>query len=269
MTDTLIKWKDIEKRLIPIFEIEIQLMDDITASVIKNYHPKKIYPFREICLGYLLIAHSNAKATLFLINENLVHQVHYISRNTFEMVTTLYYIDDDESKKDALVERYFKFNASIVPFKAMKAMHEYPETFREITTNERDKEILREHDAYIKMYGKNTQTWSGKNLPDMIKSLKDDETKNDLLKRYKLMVNMNNNFLHPTRQYIIQSIKDAIKREVDYKIRVMQLHSVSTSADLIIHKFLDNFPKGRPAFKQRLKKINEEYEVIRKTIRSD
>lgn len=237
-------------------------MDDLSMSVIEDYHPKKLYPFRELCLGYLLIANNNAKATLPLIKANLVHQIHYVSRNMFEMVVILYYIDDDKSKKEELINRYFAFNSSIVPYKAMISMKEYPAPFEGIRTDKRDEEIIEGRKEFIKRYGKETQTLSGKLLPDMIKAINDTETKNDLLKRYRLMTQMNNNFLHPTMQHFESAKKDFVSKEVDYKIRIMQLHSVSTSADLIIQKFLESFQKGRPNFRRRLTEINENYSSI-------
>lgn len=263
--DSKKEWLEVEKKVISVFKKEVSLMTDLSMSVIEDYHPKKLYPFRELCLGYLLIANNNAKAALRLIKANLVHQIHYISRNMFEMVVTLYYIDDDKLKKEELINRYFAFNSSIVPYKAMISMKEYPAPFEGIRTDKRDEEIIEGRKEFIKRYGKETQTWSGKGLPDMIKTISDLETRNDLLKRYSLMVQMNNNFLHPTMQHFKSAKRDFVSKEVDYKIRVTQLHSVSTSADLIIRKFLESFQKGRPDFRERLDEINESYSSIMKS----
>lgn len=261
-------WRGIEERVITVFKEKIKLMDDMAESAIQNYHPKKIHPFRELCLGYFMIANNNSKAALRLIEDDLVHQVHYISRNTFEMAVTLYYIDDDKSKKDNLIERYFKYNASIVPYKTLNSMKEYPKAFEGIRTDKRDEEILKAQTEFIKKYGKEINSWSGKFIPVMIKDIKNTEIRNDLLKGYSIMVKMNNNFLHPTRQYILTAIKDFTSKKVDHKVRVMQLHSVSTSADFIMWKFLDNFSKGRPVFKKRLSEINENNDNIMESIRA-
>lgn len=261
-------WRGIEERVITVFKEKIKLMDDMAESAIQNYHPKKIHPFRELCLGYLVIANNNSKAALRLIEDNFVHQVHYISRNMFEMITTLYCIDDDKSKKDDLIERYFKYNASIVPYKAMRTMKRYPRAFEGIRTDEMDEEIMNARTDFKKTYGEKIQTWSGKSTPEMIEDIKNLEIRNDLMKRYCIMVQANNNFLHPTRQYIITAIKDFTSKNTDHKVRVMQLHSVSISADLIIRKFLDNFPKGRPVFRKRLSEISENNNNIMESVRA-
>lgn len=262
MVDRQYTFKEVEKKIVPLFRSQIVLMNKMAQSVSRDYIARdKLFPYRELCFGYLLIGRKNAEATLHLIKANLVHQVHYISRNTFEMMVTLYYIDNDKSKRDELTQRYFDYQG-VKAHQAMKLMTDYPEPFIGIRTEENDKEVEQNYNVFIAKYtqgGKkpDLSTWSGKKLDKMIDSLTNKELKNDILRRYRIMVSMNNNFLHPTIQYLKQSILEYLKVEIDYKVRIMQLHSITTTMDLIIQKFLEHFPKGRPAFRKQLSDIND------------
>jgi hypothetical protein len=149
----------------------------------------------------------------------------------------------------------------------MKLMIDYPEPFVGIRTEEKDKEVESNYKAFITRFTKDgkkpdLKTWSGKTIDKMIDSLTNKELKTDLLRRYRIMISMNNNFLHPTPQYLKKSILDYLKAETDYKVRIMQLHSITTTMDLIIQKFLEHFPKGRPAFRRQLSNINDGYNAI-------
>lgn len=196
MEKKLSDWKNIEKRVLPLFREEIKLMEDMAKSTVAPYVMRhKLYQFRQVCLGYLLITKNNAQATIRLIKANLVHQIHYISRNTFEMVVTLYYIDNNKSQKDILTGRYFDYS-KVQAYEAMKMINEYPEIFGGIGNEERDKQIQKGYDDFVSRYKTgdkklNLKTWSGKNLRQMIEDITDDEIKIDLLHRYRLMVRLN------------------------------------------------------------------------------
>jgi len=253
MTHKQYTWKQAEEATVPLFRSQIYLMDKMAQSVNKDYiASNKLFAFRELCLGCLLIGRNNSEATLCLIKDNLVDQVHYISRNTFEMMVILYYIDNDKLKRDELAQRFFDYQ-SIVSYQAKQVMTDYPESFIGIRTEENDREVEQNHNAFILKYtqdGKkpDLKSWSGKNLYSMIACLTDKKLKDDLMKRYQVMIKANNNYLHPTIQSLRQSIIKYLEGEIDYKFRVMQLHSIITSVDLIILKFLEQFPKGRIAF---------------------
>jgi hypothetical protein len=266
-------FKDIEEKLLPLFNERIKLINDMADSIRKTYiESNRLHPFRELCLGYLLIARNNSLATLRLLENNLVDQINYISRNTFEMVVTLYYIDNDESERKNLTDRYFEFSA-VEAHEVMKLMEDYPLLNDGTWTPERDKKVKEAYDEFIKKYSKgnkkpNTKLWSGKNMREMIESLKKVDVKKDLLYLYRLVVNMNNSFLHPTPISMRQTMKAHYNDEVHYVIRVMHLSSISASVDRIMQKFLEQFPKGRPGFRERLNDINKKNAVVSEEAKS-
>lgn len=267
------KWKILEERIILLFEAEIKLMDDIARFIKINYleRKKRRSPLRELCLGYLLISRANAQATLLLIEANLVHQVNYISRNTCEMVVNLYYIDDDQSKREDLTKRYFEYH-SVKAYQTMKTINDFPDDFSGITTPEQDKKIKEDYANFIAKYtvsGKkpNINTWSGKNLKEMITAISNSEMRDALLKNYKFVTRMNNNFLHPGIQSQRAAIRNYLKVDIDYIIRVMHLNSIHTFTGLIIKKLLEHFSKGRLEFVKRLDKINKAHDSISESVR--
>jgi hypothetical protein len=268
MTDKY-TWKEIEEDVVTTFHSQIVLMDEMLQSVSKNYIDKnKLFLFRELCFGFLWFGRNNSKATISLIKENLVDQVHYISRNTFEMMVILYYIDNDNDKlkRDELAQRFFNYQ-SVLSRQVMKVITDYPESFTDLKTEGQDRVIEQGYKDFISKYKEkgeklDLKSWSGKNLYAMIDCFNNKEQKIDLMKRYQMMIKVNNNYLHPTYQSLRQSILRFLMDETDYKLRVTQLHSVTTSIDLIMQKFMEHFSKDRIAFRNRLRDIDYQYNAI-------
>jgi hypothetical protein len=107
-----------------------------------------------------------------------------------------------------------------------------------------------------------SSSWSGKSLYEMINCLNNNEQKSELMKGYRLVVNMNNNFLHPTFQSLRQSILNYREGKIDHKYTVMQLHSIIITMHFIMDKFLEYFSKGRPAFKKQFSDIKDGHNAI-------
>jgi hypothetical protein len=262
-------WKKREEAIIPILEETIKLMQDMTYSFQNDYPSKRISLFRQICAGYLMIGKNNAKASLLLIENNLTYQIHYISRNMFEMVVTLHFIDNDKLRRDELAQRFFDYT-SIQRYKVMEAMNKNRSIPQEFRTEEMDKEIEKKFNSFLKNYrtkeGKppRTDTWSGLSLPEMINTITNNYKKNDFLTGYDIMNRPNNQYLHPTVEYVKNIVKDELERNVDYKIRVSQLESIYVSSSQIIEKFLDNFQKNRPLLRKRFDNIENSYKAITK-----
>ncbi|HBR22284.1 MAG TPA: hypothetical protein DD713_06935 [Nitrospiraceae bacterium] len=265
--DNRIAWIDVEKELVSLVYSEISIIDKMLQSASVNYiTSNRLFPYRELCFGFLVVARNNTEATLKLIEANLVDQIHFISRNTFEMMVILYYIDNDKFKRDELTQRFFDYHI-VTAHRAMHIIESYPRSFVGVITEGNANEIKRDYDAFLTKYSQDGKkpsltTWSGKNLSDMIDTISDENCKNDLMKRYKFMISANNYFLHPTELSLRQSILKYRESEISYKLRVKQIHSVLTSVDLIIHKYLEQFPKGRPAFKRELKDINNKHNKL-------
>jgi hypothetical protein len=270
MADNIYSWKDVEDQLVPAFSSTISLMDKILHSAAANYiASKKLYLFRELCFGFLCTGRNNSDATLKLLEANLVDQIHYISRNTFEMMVILYYIDNDRHTKDVLSQRFFDYS-TVDANQAMNVMINYPETFRGMRTEEDDRKAKQNYETFISRYTcskPDLRTWSGKDMYHMIDSLKDVDIKADFLKRYRFMVWSNNKFLHPTPLSLQQSIIRYLNGEIDHKYRVMQLSSVFTSMFDIIKKVLGQFNKGRIELRNELDKIKDQHEEITRDAR--
>ena len=268
MPDELKTWQDIEKEIIPIISSTISLMEEILDSVVTNYMKnKRLYLFRTLCYGFLCVAHNNMAATLKLIESNLVDQINYISRNSLEMLIILHYIDNNDPKtRDSLTERFFHYS-NVVAYRAMKVMDEYPDIFKNIRTKNNDLAIEMEFEHFkTNYYCKNirdTYTWSGKTLNQMIGSLSNSESRALLLLAYKSLLVSNNNFLHPSYSSLRHSIIQHHKQEVDYKKRVNQLESVHWSTRSIMEKVLEQFSKGRISFRHKLQDIIMEKRYIK------
>jgi len=237
---------------------QVKLMTDIFENARKNYATKtkyRIYNYRYFCIGSLLIARNNADATAHIIDDN-PYQIHYISRNMCELTVNLYYIFDDDSLREERLKRYIDFNHAVLPYKAMEIIKKYPDVFKDTKGEERFAEIERKLDEFrmkYKNFSKNY--WSGMPLDKMIWKLQNKETRDDLLALYNFVVKSNNDYLHPSWHYMNKVIKDTINRTMDYETRIMLLSTIFAAGNLIIKKFLDQFPKGRPDFLKRKEEL--------------
>jgi hypothetical protein len=263
-------WRDVEEMITRVYMEEIALMDDMIESIKNNYHARQITPFREICFGYMVICRNNAKAALLLIKENLIHQVHYISRNMFEMVVNLCFIDNDDSKRQGLIERYFEYRI-IGAYKTLEKMRKYSSIPQTVRTVQKDREIESNYESFKNKYkdakGKiNLNAWSGKTLPAMIKEIKDKQLRDNLTTGYDMMADINNQFLHLTHQYLGTVIKEEFDGNIDYKMRYTQLNSFMISTGLVIEICFNHFQRNRPAFKERYNSIEEGRKAIGDTI---
>jgi hypothetical protein len=179
----------------------------------------------------------------------------------FEMVLTLYYIDDDMNKKNERISRFFEYNDSIKRNQARQVVLKYPEIFGEIRRkdieDEIDHKVIEFKEKYKKQEGKkvNDRTWSGLTMPQMIEAITDSSLKTQLTREYDIMTAMNNNFLHPTKQYLKIVFKEFYSKEINYKDRVMHMSSVLSMSYMIIEICLSQFSKGRPVFRERLTQV--------------
>jgi hypothetical protein len=259
-----------EADLVPVFSSTILFMDKILHLAAANYiRTNKLYTFREICFGFLHIGRNNSQATLMLLEANLVDQIHYISRNTFEMALTLYFIDNDKSTRDSLAQR-FKDYRCVVSHKVKNKLGKYKSIFGEMTKEEDDAKIEKDYKTFISKYGcdKNQlQTWSGKKMDKMIDILSDEELKSNMLRHYDLVTWANNMYLHANPLSLQESIRKYLRDEIDYKNRVMLLGSVFTTVLWIIEKALEQFSKNRIELTNDLSVIKKQHEEINQRAR--
>jgi hypothetical protein len=267
MVDSRIEsWREIEDEISQIYVEELSLLDEMIESVKNNYQSNRMTPFRLLCFGILIICRDNAKAGLLLIKQDLIHQVHYISRNMFEMIVNLCFIDNEESKRGELVERFFDYGI-VNGFKTLNKMNKYPLIPQSERTEQRDRDIENGYNHYKNKYkdvkGKvNLKTWSGKTLPEMIKCVKDPKLCENLMTGYDIMNETNNLFLHLSNEYVRTVIKGEFEGVTDYQMRYTQLSSLMLSADLIIKKYFIHFQKNRPAFRRKYDDIERRLDQI-------
>jgi hypothetical protein len=238
----------------------VHIINDMAIAVSKNYQPKKMHQFRFLCLGYLLIAKNNIEATIQLAEANLVHQLNYISRNMFEMVLTLYYIDDYKHKKNERIKRFYDYTNSIKRRQASERIVKYPDIFGPI-----DAKIEAEVDQKIKEFREmnkskegrkiNEISWSGLNMAQMIEALSDIELRKQLTKEYEIIIALNNNFLHASGFYVKLAIKDFYSKKIDFRLFAGHVNTILSCTYMITEKTLNEFSKGRPAFKERMGKV--------------
>ena len=259
-------WSDAEDKTTQIYLDEIKLMDEMIESVKNNYQLNRMTLFRALCFGVLIICRDNAKAGLLLVKENLIHQVHYISRNMFEMIVNLCFIDNEDSKRQELVERFFEYRI-VHAFKALKTMKKYPSIPQSVRTEQKDADIEEGYNDFRNKYKDanekiNLSKWSGKTLPDMINCIKDAELRENLMTGYEIMNETNNRFLHLSYDYVRTVIEGEYERVTDYQARYTQLSSLMVSADLTIKKYFIHFQKNRPAFKIKYDDIDKRHAQV-------
>ena len=153
MLDSLIankdEWGKRYKKIIPVIEKQIILLEEIIASFMENNDGSKISDFNLLCFGYLIIANNNSKATYLLVSNNLHYQAHFIRRIMFEMALNLFYIDNNINyTRDDLVERYFE-HGKVRSYEALQTMLNHPEGFESVRDSVKDKTVLTEYRNYL------------------------------------------------------------------------------------------------------------------------
>jgi hypothetical protein len=179
----------------------------------------------------------------------------------FEMVVNICFIDNDDSERQGLVERYFKYGI-IGAYKTLEKMKKYSSMSQAGRTLQKEREVESNYEFFKNKYkdskGKiNLNSWSGKTLPAMIKEIKDTKLRENVTTGYDMMADINNQFLHISQQYLGIVIAEEFDGNIDYKMRYTQLSSFMISTGLIIEVCFKYFQKNRPAFKNRYKSIEE------------
>ncbi|GEM_PF-5378458 len=261
-----INFDEQKERYISVINEVIKIMEDMARAVPLNYSDKKIYPLRDLCLGYLLICKSNVEAALRLFENNLGDQINYINRNMFEMVVTLLYINDDNNKKDERVSRYFEYNTAILNYRTKESVLKYHDTLSKKISEELNKKINQKYKDFEEKYFKkkgskkpNKHSWSGMNMSKMIESLSNQSDKEKLLKHYNIVITMNNAFLHPTIAYMRSAFSAFYEHKTNHNILMLQAMTVLHLAGYIIDIFLSQFQKGRPAFQARIEAVGNKF----------
>ena len=178
-----------------------------------------------------------------------------------EMVVNLYYMDNRE--QDELVKRFFSFE-KVFRYKSMKVFEKHPEIFKGILGKEDVKEIEKEFEIYKRNYGFNSNyinSWSGKNLFEMIDNINDEADKKRILKWYRIMAAWDNSIMHPTEQYLKQLFNIKPDSVDFYNYKNIRLVYTKDLIDLIITKCFNRFSKSRIA-------LTERYTVIRGRVKS-
>lgn len=251
----------------------VNLMFDVLRSAYRHYGgdygKTRMYPNRQLCMGTMLVALNNGKASMVLVDKDLFYQIHYISRNMFELVVNLYYILDDDREIDERFERYRRYSKEVLPYQVMQVMKKYPEHVKDSPVEkdfaEKEKRYWKFRDKYA-MNGKiNLENWSGMKLPVLIEKIKDQKAKDELMLLYHFIAKTNNLFLHPTWHYLESALKDAVSRIV-YAERIAQITMIFSSGEKVTRKFLKYFPKSRPEFQKKLAHIYESFYSMKKPV---
>jgi hypothetical protein len=256
---------DIERRVMLLCTKVISLINDIIESVKKNYpldgrSRGKLSSYRLLCFCSLIICGNNMRASLLILKDGLDHQIYYIRRNMIEIMVTLYYIDQDENRREQLVTRFFDYGA-VNQFNSNKIIMKYSSTLQS-ALGQQQKEVETRYMDFKKKYtstkgGRALRTWSGKNLWAMINEINDVELRNKLLHDYEVMNTTNNLYSHLSSQYCNSVLKEEFEKTIDYSMRYIHLHSMLYLSANIIKKYLAHFPKNRIAFRKRYETITE------------
>jgi len=261
-------WEQRKEIIISILEDTITLLEDMSHSFQKDYHPKRISPFRHLCFGYLLITKNNIITSLLLIKNNMMYQIHYISRNMYEMVINLSYINTDKTKLEERVQRFFDFRIC-QKYNCLDTMNKYPEIHQGFRTLEKDYMIQDEYNKYLSKYYKNDKKrvilyWSGISLYQMINSILDDKKRDNLLRGYYWVDKINNQYIHPSYEYIKNVIDDeyvsSVKSDDRYKNELYLLEVIYISVFMIIEIYLEHFQKNRLLFRKRHNQLEMRFE---------
>jgi len=257
--ERLINYK---KDFLDVMHELVELFGDMAESSRANYIGK-LYPARELCLGYLLLCRDNLKASIFLLENNQGHQLYFISRNIFELAVTLFYIVADRKEMSERVERYFEYNNSIKRQLGVNILRKLTELGYDHSADVNSGDLDQKCKLFKEKYGKGGKlrddTWSGLNLVQMIECLSTQE-KEELLQAYEIGIKISNSFLHPTRLSLRQAIEDFYSGKIDYEIQLPAASLISGFSASIGYKYLTQFPKGRPKFTERLDAIRNKLE---------
>lgn len=249
----------------------IDLMFEVLRSAYLNYGDDygktRMYSNRQLCMGSMLVALNNGKASIALAKNGLFYQIHYISRNMFELVVNLYYMLDDDSEFDERFERYKRYSREVLPYRVIEVMKTYPEHVKDPPL---EKIIAEKKMLFLKFKGKysingkiSLESWSGRKLPDLIKKITDQKAKDDLMRLYHFIAKTNNFFLHPTWYYFESALKEAVSR-IDYAVRIAQITMIFSSGETVTRKFLKYFPKRRPEYQRKLAHLYDTFYSIKK-----
>lgn len=241
----------------------VNLMNDIILSAWKNCGAgtKRMYPYRQLCIGTLIVARNNAEATIHLVDAELIHQVHYISRSMLELTINLYYILDDEAERDARLERYRRYSDEVLPFKVLQVARKYPDRFKSQITEEQAEVKEKRCKGFLARYKRSSgkdpseESWSDMKMPDMIKKIINEEDRKELQTLYDFIVKLNNWYLHPSWYYLKSATADLVNPNRDHQESIAQMTMIFTAGEKIVMKSLANFPRGRPEFQARLTEI--------------
>jgi len=238
----------------------VNLINDIFLSAWENYGAsKRMYRHRHLCMGTLLVARQNTEATVYLIQAGLVHQVNYISRNMLELTINLCYILDDETQRDARVDRYIRYSDEILPYRAWQASEKYPEMFvKKQASQDRIETIRQRYGAFVERYREkqnkdpNIESWIGMNMGRMIDAMKNEETRQGIRVLYDIVARSNNFYLHPSWYYLKSAISETVKPDKNYEETASQMTMIFLTACKVVTTFLEQFPKRRPEFLEKL-----------------
>jgi hypothetical protein len=248
MTDNNIHdWTNKKDQIISILEDTVTVLDDI-SNLFQNYYPSEMSDFCYLCYGYIIISKHNIITSLFLLRNKMIYQVHYFSRNMFEMMTNLTYITDDKSKLEERIKRFFDYE-KVQLYNQLKPLKEIPELFP--FRNETEEiNVQNDYNNYMSLYynkknSKRIGKWSGLNLKEMINLITDERKRNHLLMRYNLMTQLNNQYVHPSIEYIKGIIREEYGLNDKYgekdQMAVYLLQSIYMSISMIISLYVEQF----------------------------
>lgn len=251
------EWEISYKKIIPVIEKQMIFVEEIITSFMENNDVNKISDFQLLCLGYLIIAKNNLKATYLLVTENLFHQAHLIRRNMFEMTLNLFYMDHNiDYARDVLVERYFDHGV-VRSYDALQTMLRHPEGFENVRNEVNDNTVMTAYHNYLTKYGlvRKPQTWSGKTLDKMIASISDEKYQSLFLEEYALLNRVDNWLLHPSALYVKMAIEAEEFNNKYYATKTALLSSMYQLTHRIISKFFYVNEACAIDFSDRLNKL--------------
>ena len=257
-------WNQRRAIIISILQDTITLLEEMSSSFRHDYHPKRITNFRLLCYGYLVISKNNIKTSLLLIENGLLYQIHPISRSIFEIVVNLNYIDADDSERNERTKRFFDYQY-VDRYNVLHTMESISEIPQDVRTKEQDDKIQHDYSEYLKRYNmqkreRGITNWSGFNLVEMIQRIPDDNRRNDLLKGYKLVPKIDNQYIHPSIEYLKNIVRDEYHDNLDRDLsEVRLLESIYLSTSKIIEIYLKHFQKNRMVFQRRADEIERRF----------
>jgi len=257
--------KNYKDDLLSVLHELIEACGDMALSCRGNY-VNKLYPVRELCLGYLLLCRDNLKATILLLENNQGHQLYFICRNIFELAVTLFYILDAPIKMDERTDRYFAYNNSIKRQLGINILSKLAELGYTCPTETNSEKVNKNCEDFKEKYARDGKlkddTWSGLNMVQMIESFS-GSVKEEFLQTYHIGIKISNSYLHPTRTSLRQAIEDFYSGKIDYKFQLPATSFIAGLSLAIADKYLTQFSKGRPKFIERLEDIRTKLESFK------